>query len=168
MDSHGGTVEFKPELSLILIDHVLRVFPQDDVDRGRCVARSGAGIRCPHHLSYLHLGPPTVWQLPGDEPAYVVGTDLDVPGVFVGKDRTAETLKARLLGQRCRRHRHAGDVAAEPEWETFDLDTHRPLLSLVDVSRFTRTRVVPLPWPADVARSLLDERRSANTDECPF
>jgi hypothetical protein len=166
MDSQGVTAEGEPVLRLILIDHVLRVFPQDTVDRGRCVARTGAD-RCPHHLSYLRLGPPSIWQLPG-EPACVVGADLDVPGVFVGKDRTVENLKARLLGQRCRRHLHATDVAAEPEWETFDLDTHRSLLPLVDPARFPRTPVVPLPWPADVARGLHDLRRSATEADCPF
>ena len=167
-DARLATLVVKPELNLVLIDDVLRVFPHRYVSEARCVARTSAGRRCRNPLAYGQPGPWSVWQLPGEEAAYVQGFDLDDPDLFVSKDGTAEALKARFLNQRCIRHRDSREVVTDPEWETFDLEAHRPQLSLLDPRRLADATISALPWPAEAARELERQQRRASTMECPF
>ncbi|WP_143532179.1 hypothetical protein [Saccharothrix sp. ALI-22-I] len=165
-DALLATVEVKPELNLVLIDDVLRVYPHRYVFDARCVAKTSAGKRCRNTLAHSQPGPWSVWELPGEKAAYVQGFDLDGPDLFVGRDGTAEALKARFLKQRCFLHRDSTEVAAAPEWEMFDLDVRRPRLWLLDHRRLAGANILPLPWLADVAQAFHNRRSSVSTMEC--
>lgn len=168
-DARRATVVSKPDLNLVLINNVLVVFPQRYVSEAICVARTSAGARCRNMLAHSQPAPWSVWQLPGEEAAYVQGFDLDDPDVFAGKDQTTDALKSRFLKQRCLRHRDSADTATAPEWETYDPKIHRSQVSLINPGRLDGATILPLPWPADTMPQYIQQRNATTTTiECPW